>query len=69
MLWQVISCFVKHHCVYRPTKRNNKKNSDKNTSFENPYTIILKTQRRVNIKLQNSTITAITVMTVITVTI
>ena len=50
MLWQVISCFVKYNCVYRSTKRNNKNNSDKNTSFENSHTVILKTRRRVNIK-------------------
>ena len=61
MLWQVISSFVKHNHVHRSTKRNNK-NSDKTTPFKNSHTVILKTWRRVNIKIQNSTIMAITVM-------
>ena len=38
----MISCFVKHNCVYRPTKRNNKNYSDKSTSFESSHTVILK---------------------------
>ena len=62
MLWQMISSFVKHNCVHRSTKRNNKNNSDKITPFKNSHTVILKTWRRVNIKIQNSTIMAITVM-------
>ena len=49
MLWQVISSFVKHNCVHRSTKRNNRKNSE-NISFGNSHTVILKTWRRVNIK-------------------
>ena len=61
MLWQMISCFIKHNCVHGSTKRNNRKNSE-NTSFGNSYTVILKTQRRVNVKIQNSTIMVITVM-------
>ena len=58
----MISSFVKHNCVYRPTKRNNKNNSKKTTSFGSSDTVILKTQRRVNIKIQNLTIMVITVM-------
>ena len=46
----MISSFVKHNCVYRSTKRNNKNNSDKTTPHENSHTVILKMQRRVNIK-------------------
>ena len=38
----MISCFVKHNCIYRATKRNNKNNSDKNTSISNSHTVILK---------------------------
>ena len=49
MLWQMISCFIKHNCVHRSTKRNNRKNS-KNISFGNSHTVILKMWRRVNIK-------------------
>ena len=45
-----------------PLKEYNKNNSDKSTSFENSHTVILKMQRRVNIKIQNLKITAITVM-------
>ena len=44
-----------------PLKGNNK-NSDKNTSFRNSHTVILKMWRRVNIKIKNSTIMAVTVM-------
>ena len=44
-----------------PLKRNNK-NNNKTSSFRNSQTVILKTWRRVNIKIQNSTIMAITVM-------
>ena len=58
----MISSLVKHNHVYRSTKSNNKNNSDKNTSFESSHTVILKTQRRVNIKIQTLTIMAITVM-------
>ena len=57
----MISCFVKHNRVHRSTKRNNKMNSE-NISFGNSHTVILKTWRRVNIKIQNSTIMVITVM-------
>ena len=57
----MISCFIKHNCVHRSTKRNNKKNSE-NISFGNSHTVILKTQRRVNVKIQSSTIMVITVM-------
>ena len=32
-LWQMISCFIKHNCVHRSPKRNNKKNNE-NHSFE-----------------------------------
>ena len=58
---KMISCFVKHYCVHRSTKRNNKKNSE-NISFGNSHTVILKTWRRVNIRIQNLTIMAITVV-------
>ena len=58
----MISCFVKHNHVHRSTKRNNKNNSDKNSSIKNSHTVILKMWRRMNIKIQNSTIMAITVM-------
>ena len=37
-------------------------NNNKSTSFRNPHTVILKMWRRVNIKIQNSTIMIITVM-------
>ena len=57
----MISSFVKHDCIHRSTKRNNK-NSHKTTPFKNSHTVILKTQRRANIKIQNSTIMAITVI-------
>ena len=60
-LWQMISCFIKHNCVHRSTKRNKKWNSE-NISFENSHTVILKMWRRVNIKIQNSTIMGITIM-------
>ena len=43
-----------------PLKRNNENNET--TPFENSHIVILKTWRRVNIKIQNSTIMAITVM-------
>ena len=43
-----------------PLKGNNKNN--KTTSFRKSHTVILKTWRRVNIKIQNLTIMAITVM-------
>ena len=46
----MISCFVKHNCAHRSTKRNNKNYSDKAASFGNFHTVILKMQRRVNIK-------------------
>ena len=36
--------------------------NSENISFGNSHTVILKMQRRVNIKIQNSTIMAITVM-------
>ena len=58
----MISSFVKHNRVQGSTKCNNNNNSDKNTSFENFHTVTLKMWRRVNIKIQNSTIMAITVM-------
>ena len=58
----MISCLEKHNCVYRSTKRNNRNDSDKNTSSENSHTVILKKWRRVNIKIQNLTITVITDM-------
>ena len=58
----MISSFVKHNRVHRSTKRNNNKNNGKATPFENSHTVILKTWRRVNIKIQNSKIMAITVM-------
>ena len=47
----MISCFIKHNCVHRSTKRNNnnKKNSE-NISVGNSHTVILKTWRRVNIE-------------------
>ena len=45
-----------------PLKSNNKNNSDKITPFKNSHTVILKMWRRVNIKIQNLTITVITVM-------
>ena len=45
-----------------PLKEYNRNNSDKSTSFENSHTVILKMQRRVNIKIQNLTIMVITVM-------
>ena len=35
-----------------PLKEYNKNNSDESTSFENSHTVILKTRRRVNIKIQ-----------------
>ena len=35
-----------------PLKEYNKNNSDESTSFENSHTVILKMQRRVNIKIQ-----------------
>ena len=35
-----------------PLKEYDKNNSNKSTSFENSHTVILKTQRRVNIKIQ-----------------
>ena len=39
----MIFSFVKHNCIYRSTnKRNNKNNSDKNTSISNSHTVILK---------------------------
>ena len=62
MLWHMISCFVKHNHVHRSTKRNNQNYNDKTTPFESSHTVILKTWRRVNIKIQNSTKMAITVM-------
>ena len=35
----MISCLVKHNCVYRSTKRDNKyNNSDKTASFRNSHT-------------------------------
>ena len=46
----MIFCLEKHNCVYRSTKRNNRNDSDKNTSFENSHTVILKMRRKVNIK-------------------
>ena len=58
----MISCLEKYNCVYRSTKRNNRNDSDKNTSSENSHTVILKMWRRVNIKIQNLTIMVITVM-------
>ena len=58
----MISCFVKHNRVHRSTKSNNKNNSDKITPFGNSHTVILKMWRRVNIRIQNSTIMVITVM-------
>ena len=58
----MISCLEKCNCVYRSTKRNNENDNSESTSFENSHTVILKTQRRVNIKIQNLTITVITVM-------
>ena len=61
MLWQMISYFIKHNCVHRFTKRNNRKNS-KSISFRNSHTVILKMWRRVNVKIQHSTIMLITVM-------
>ena len=45
-----------------PLKEYNKNNSNKSTSFENSHSVILKMWRRVNTKIQNSTITVITVM-------
>ena len=45
-----------------PLKEYDKNNSDNSTSFENSHTVILKMWRRVNIKIQNSTIMVITVM-------
>ena len=45
----MISCFIKHNCVHRSTKRNNKRNSE-NISFGNSHTVTLKTQSRVNIE-------------------
>ena len=36
--------------------------NSENTPFGNSHTVILKMQRRVNIKIQNSTIMVITVM-------
>ena len=45
-----------------PLKEYDENDSNKNTSFGNPHTVILKMWRRVNIKIQNSTITVITVM-------
>ena len=38
----MISSFIKHNHVYWSTKRNNKNNSDKNTSISNSHTVILK---------------------------
>ena len=35
-----------------PLKEYNKNNNNKSTSFENSHTVILKMQRRVNIKIQ-----------------
>ena len=58
----MIFYFIKHNCVHRSTKRNNNKKNSENISFENSHTVILKMWRRVNIKIQNLTIMAITVM-------
>ena len=58
----MISCLVKSNHVFWSTKRDNKYNNDKTTPFGSSYTVILKTQRRVNIKIQNLTIMAITVV-------
>ena len=45
-----------------PLKVTIKKNGDKITPFKDSHTVILKTWRRVNIRIQNSTIMVITVM-------
>ena len=45
-----------------PLKEYNNNNSNKSTSLGNLHTVILKMWRRVNIKIQNSTIMVITVM-------
>ena len=59
----MISCFEKHNCVYRSIKKYTIEIIvDKSTPFGNSHTVILKMQRRVNIKIQNLTIMVITVM-------
>ena len=62
MLWQMVSSCVKHNCVYRSTKRNNKIIVIKTSLLKILILLFLKCGGEWISKIQNLTITAITVM-------